>query len=65
MEDYFVQLSAYWAMFSEATGIVPKKLVVFLVGEDGAVQIVERRNIMKYLMTLRDYVNQFIEHRDA
>jgi hypothetical protein len=65
LEDYFVQLSAYWAMFSERTGVVPKKLVVFLVGENGDVQIVERRNIMKYLTTLRDYANQFIESRDA
>jgi hypothetical protein len=65
LEDYFVQLSAYWAMFSERTGVVPKKLVVFLVGENGDVQIVERRHIMKYLMTLRDYANQFVEHRDA
>ena len=65
LEDYFVQLSAYWAMFSERTGVVPKKLVVFLVGENGDVQIVERRNIMKYLETLRDYANQFIQHRDA
>ena len=65
LEDYFVQLSAYWAMFSEATGVVPKKLVVFLVGENGDVQIVERRNIMKYLETLRDYAHQFIEYRDA
>ncbi len=65
LEDYFVQLSAYWAMFSERTGVVPRKLVVFLVAEDGTVQIVERRNIMKYLMTLRDYANQFVEHRDA
>ena len=65
LEDYFVQLSAYWAMFSERTGIVPRKLVVFLVGEDGTVQIVERRNIMNYLMTLRDYVSKFVEHRDA
>jgi hypothetical protein len=65
LEDYFVQLSAYWAMFSEKTGFVPKKLVVFLVGENGDVQIVERRNIMKYLMTLREYASQFIEHRDA
>jgi len=23
LEDYFVQLSAYWAMFSERTGVVP------------------------------------------
>jgi genome maintenance exonuclease 1 len=61
LEDYFVQLSAYWAMFSERTGVVPKKLVVFLVGENGDVQIVERRNIMKYLMTLRDYANRFIQ----
>ena len=65
LEDYFVQLSAYWAMFSEKTGIVPKKLVVFLVGENGDVQIVERRNIMKYPTTLQDYARQFIQHRDA
>ena len=65
LEDYFVQLSAYWAMFSETTGVVPKKLVVFLVAENGDVQIVERRNIMDYLNTLRDYVSKFIQHRDA
>ena len=65
LEDYFVQLSAYWAMFAERTGVVPRKLVVFLVAEDGTVQIVERKNIMKYLMTLRDYANQFVEFRDA
>ena len=65
LEDYFVQLSAYWAMFSERTGVVPRKLVVFLVAEDGTVQIVERKNIMNYLLTIRDYVNQFIEFRDA
>tara|TARA_R110002050_G_scaffold1904_3_gene11921 strand:- start:2810 stop:3484 length:675 start_codon:yes stop_codon:yes gene_type:complete len=62
LEDYFVQLSAYWAMFSEKTGIVPKKLVVFLVGENGDVQIVERRNPIHYLKTLRSYVDQFIRH---
>jgi len=65
LEDYFVQLSAYWAMFSEATGVVPKKLVVWLVGENGDVQIVERRNIMYYLTTLQDYVSKFIQYRDA
>ena len=61
LEDYFVQLSAYWAMFSEQTGTVPKKLVVFLVAENGDVQIVERRNPVDYLKTLRDYVNQFVQ----
>lgn len=65
LEDYFVQLSAYWAMFSERTGIVPKKLVVFLVTENGDVQIVERRNIMKYLTTLQDYAYQFIQYKNA
>ena len=65
LEDYFVQLSAYWAMFSEKTGVVPKKLVVFLVAENGDVQIVERKNIMKYLTKLQDYATQFIEYRDA
>ncbi len=52
-------------MFSERTGVVPKKLVVILVAEDGTVQIVVRRNIMNYLLTLRDYANQFVESRDA
>ena len=65
LEDYFVQLSAYWAMFSERTGVVPKKLVVFLVGHNGDVQIVERRNVIDYLTTLRDYVSKFIRYRDA
>ncbi len=65
LEDYFVQLSAYWAMFSEKTGEVPKKLVVFLVGENGDVQIVERRNMIDYLKTLRDYASKFVQYRDA
>ncbi len=65
LEDYFVQLSAYWAMFSEKTGQAPKKLVVFLVAENGEVQIVERTNIMDYLKTLQNYVTQFVQHRDA
>ncbi len=65
LEDYFVQLSAYWAMFSEKTGVVPKKLVVFLVAENGDVQIVERTNIMTYLKKLQDYATQFIQFRDA
>ena len=65
LEDYFVQLSAYWAMFSEATGVAPKKLVVFLVAENGDVQIVERTNIMDYLETLKDYVSQFVQHHNA
>ena len=60
LENYFVQLSAYWAMFSEKTGVVPKKLVMFLVGENGDVQIVERRNPLDYLKTLRNYVDQFV-----
>jgi len=65
LEDYFVQLSAYWAMFSEKTGVIPKKLVVWLVAENGDVQIVERTNIMYYLRTLQDYVSKFVQHRDA
>jgi len=65
LEDYFVQLSAYWAMFSERTGVVPKKLVVFLVAENGDVQIVERTNIIDYLTTLQDYARQFIQFRDG
>lgn len=59
MEDYFLQLVFYWAAFSETTGIVPKKLFVFLITQDGTVQIVERRNIMHYLMKLQKYIDKF------
>jgi len=65
LENYFVQLSAYWAMFSERTQVVPKKLVVFLIAENGETQIVERRNPLHYLKILRNYVDQFIRYRDG
>ena len=65
LENYFVQLSAYWAMFSERTQVVPKKLVVFLIAENGEVQIVERTNPIHYLKILQDYVSQFIQYRDG
>ena len=65
LENYFVQLSAYWAMFSEKTQVVPKKLVVFLIAENGEVQIVERTNPIHYLQILQDYVSQFIQYRDG
>ena len=65
LESYFVQFSAYWAMFSEATGVVPKKLVVFLVAENDGIQIVERRNIIDYLNILQDYASRFAEHHNA
>ena len=57
--------SAYWAMFSEATGVVPKKLVVLLVAENGDIQVVERRNIIHYLSYIQDYASQFAEHHNA
>ena len=65
LEGYFVQLSAYWAMFAEATGVAPQKLVVFLVAENGDIQIVERRNPLDYLKILRDYVSRFNESRNV
>ena len=65
LENYFVQLSAYWAMFSEKTQVVPKKLVVFLIAENGETQIVERTNPHYYLKILQDYVSQFIQYRDG
>jgi len=65
LEDYFVQLSAYWAMFSEKTQVVPKKLVVFLIAENGETQIVERTNPIHYLQILQNYVSQFIQYRDG
>jgi hypothetical protein len=64
MEDYFVQLSGYWCMFVETTGVVPRKLFVFLVAQDGAVQIVERTNIMYYVNKLNEYLNLYNARHD-
>ena len=52
-------------MFSEKTQVVPKKLVVFLIAENGETQIVERTNPIHYLQILQNYVSQFIQYRDG
>lgn len=59
LEDYFVQLAGYFLMFSELTGVVPKKLVVILMTQQNEIQIVERRNIRKYAMKLYEYTKKF------
>ena len=65
LEDYFVQLFAYWAMFTEHTQVLPRKLVVFLVGENGDVQIEVSKPLPIHYDTLKDYVSKFIRSRDA
>lgn len=59
LETYWIQLSCYWAFFSELTGIVPKKLIVFMVSEQMEVEIFEERNIMKYLTKAKEWIIMF------
>lgn len=62
LEHHFIQMVSYWAMWSENTGIVPKKLAVWMIGQDGTIRIHERTNIMFYLRQLNTCIEKFNEH---
>jgi genome maintenance exonuclease 1 len=62
LEHHFIQMASYWAMWSENTGLAPKKLCVWMIGQDGTMRIHEKRNIMDYLEQLLECIKKFNEH---
>ena len=62
LEHHFIQMVAYWAMWSEMTGVVPKKLCVWMIGQDGTIRIHQRYNIMHYFDQLQNCIKKFNEH---
>ena len=59
IEHYFVQETAYAAMFLERTGIEVKKIVTLIAVEDGSIQVFEKYNLDDYLQLLKSYIEEF------
>jgi genome maintenance exonuclease 1 len=59
IEHYFVQETAYAAMFLERTGIEVKKIVTLIAIEDGSIQVFEKYNLDDYLQLLKTYIEEF------
>ena len=60
IENYFVQETAYAAMFLERTGLEVKKIVTLVSVEDGSIQIFQKYNIDDYLQLLKCYIEEFV-----
>ena len=59
IENYFVQETAYAAMFYELTGIKPVKIVTIIATEEGSCQVIEKYNLDYYLSLLKEYIESF------
>ena len=49
IENYFVQETAYAAMYLERSGIEVKKIVTLIATEEGSIQVFEKYNLDDYL----------------
>ena len=65
IEHYFVQETAYAAMFLERSGIEVKKIVTLIAVEDGSVQVFQKYNLDDYLQLLKTYIEEFVRGRHA
>ena len=63
IEHYFVQETAYAAMFLERTGIEVKKIVTLIATEEGTIQIFQKYNLDDYLQLLKSYIEEFVRGR--
>ena len=60
IEHYFVQETAYAAMFLERSGIEVKKIVTLIATEEASVQVFEKYNLDDYLQLLKSYIEEFV-----
>ena len=64
IEHYFVQETAYAAMFLERSGIEVKKIVTLIATEEGSVQVFQKYNLDDYLQLLKSYIEEFVRGRN-
>ena len=64
VEHYFVQETAYAAMFLERSGIEVKKIVTLIATEEGSVQVFQKYNLDDYLQLLKSYIEEFVRGRN-
>ena len=65
IEHYFVQETAYAAMFLERSGIEVKKIVTLIATEEGSIQVFQKYNLDDYLQLLKSYIEEFVRGRHA
>ena len=63
IEHYYVQETAYAAMFLERSGIEVKKIVTLIAVEDGSIQVFQKYNLDDYLQLLKSYIEEFVRGR--
>jgi len=63
IENYFVQETAYAAMFLERSGIEVKKIVTLIATEEGTIQTFQKYNLDDYLQLLKSYIEEFVRGR--
>ena len=65
IEHYFVQETAYAAMFLERSGLEVKKIVTLIATEEGTIQVFQKYNLDDYLQLLKSYIEEFVRGRHA
>jgi genome maintenance exonuclease 1 len=65
IEHYFVQETAYAAMFLERSGIEVKKIVTLIATEEGSTQVFQKYNLDDYLQLLKSYIEEFVRGKNA
>lgn len=59
IENYFVQETAYAAMYYERYNIRPEQLVTIISCEDGSSQLFVKKNIGYYFKLLKEYIEEY------
>jgi len=60
IENYFVQETAYAAMYYERCGVKVDQIVTLIATEEGVIQVVEKTDLNYYYELLLEYINEFM-----
>ena len=61
IENYFVQETAYAAMYYERSGVKVDKIVTLIATEEGGMQIFEKYDLDYYYVLLEEYIQEFMQ----
>ena len=61
IENYFVQETAYAAMYYERSGVKVDKIVTIIATEEGGMQIIEKYDLDYYYVLLEEYIQEFMQ----
>jgi|TARA_A100001035_G_scaffold280154_1_gene284311 hypothetical protein len=61
IENYFVQETAYAAMYYERSGVKVDKIVTLIATEEGGMQIIEKYDLDYYYVLLEEYIQEFMQ----